>query len=410
MEIVNENRNRWILNGTVFIDGRFEKKDIRIENGKFAELAEPGERSKSECGTASTPGEYSMAGENVFNAADKYILPGLVDVHTHGRNGLDFSRLTEEDLQTLLASYAACGVTAVLGTTMTNEPSLVEKSLQVMNAYYKKQSTVTEENIKTYDQISCAKLLGIHMEGPFLGTEKKGAHKEKYLKNPDWVWLEHMQNVSGGNIRLVTVDPSLAGAETFIKKCREKGIKVSLGHTACDYETAIKAQQAGADHVTHLFNAMNLLHHREPGLIGAALDSGMYTELICDGIHVHPAVIRLMFVAHPEQILLVSDSISAAGMPEGECRSGGQKVLVKDGKATLEDGTIAGSAISLFEAMVNAIRFGVPAEAAVNSATYLPAKSVGMEDVAGRIAVGRWADYVVVDKDWKLEQVVKFSY
>ena len=153
--------------------------------------------------------------------------------------------------------------------------------------------------------------------------------------------------MSGGNIRLITIDPCLEGAEEFIQKCVASGVKVSLGHTACNYETAVKAEQAGADHVTHTFNAMNPLHHREPGLIGAAIDTGMYMELICDGIHVHPAMVRMMFAARPDKVVLVSDSIAAAGMPDGEYKSGGMKVTLKNDRAVLADGTIAGSAVSL---------------------------------------------------------------
>lgn len=372
-----------VLNGNVFLEGRFEKKDVRIENGMFAEITEPG--------------ELSIKDMQVLDAAEKYILPGLVDVHTHGRSGSDFSRLTEEDLEKLLISYAECGVTSVVATTMTNEPAVVEESLRIMGQY-----------IKMQEETSCdsgARLLGIHMEGPFLGTEKKGAHDEKYLRNPDGTWFETMQRLSGGNVRMITVDPTLSGAEDFIKTCVKNGVKVSLGHTACDYETAVKVQKQGADHVTHAFNAMNPLHHREPGLLGAAMDTGMYMELICDGIHVHPSVVRLMFAAHPDKVVLVSDSIPAAGMPEGEYESGGLKVMVRDGKAVLENGTLAGSAISLFDAMVKAIKFGIPAELAVNSATYLAAKSVGMEEETGSIAIGRRAEFLVVDKEWKLEKV-----
>lgn len=376
-----------ILNGNVFINGKFEKKDIRIENDKFAEIAKSGKLGGFERGKVLSSGEA----EDVLDATDKYIIPGLVDVHTHGRIGLDFSKITEKELEQLLASYKACGITSVLATTMTNEPAVVEESLRVIGEYIKKQ----EESACD----SCAKLLGIHMEGPFLGKEKKGAHDEQYLQNPDWEQFEQWQKLSGGNIRLVTVDPCLTGAGEFIKKCVENGIKISLGHTACNYETAVKAEQAGADHVTHTFNAMNPLHHREPGLIGAAMDTGMYMEFICDGIHVHPAMVRMMFAAHPDKVVLVSDSIPAAGMPDGAYKSGGLKVTVKDGKAVLEDGTIAGSTVSLFDAMVKAIRFGVPAEQAVNSATHLAAKSVGMEHVAGTIAEGRRASFLVVDKE-----------
>ena len=373
-----------ILNGNVFIDGRFEKKDIRIENGKFAEIAEPGKLGGLERGKVLSSGEA----EDVLDATDKYIIPGLVDVHTHGRIGLDFSKITEEDLEQLLASYKACGVTSVLATTMTNEPAVVEESLRVIGEYIKKQKDATCD--------SRAKLLGIHMEGPFLGKEKKGAHDETYLQKPDWEQFEAWQKLSGGNIRLITIDPCLEGAEEFIQKCVASGVKVSLGHTACDYETAVKVQKLGADHVTHAFNAMNPLHHREPGLIGAAMDTGMTMELICDGIHVHPAVVRMMFAAHPDKVVLVSDSIAAAGLPSGEYESGGGKVILQNGKAMLADGTIAGSAVSLQECLINAIKFGIPVEQAVNSATYLAAKSIGMEGVTGSIGVGRNADFLLL--------------
>jgi len=373
-----------ILNGNVFIDGRFEKKDIRIENGKFAEIAEPGKLGGLERGKVLSSGEA----EDVLDATDKYIIPGLVDVHTHGRIGLDFSKITEEDLEQLLASYKACGVTSVLATTMTNEPAVVEESLRVIGEYIKKQKDATCD--------SRAKLLGIHMEGPFLGKEKKGAHDETYLQKPDWEQFEAWQKLSGGNIRLITIDPCLEGAEEFIPKCVASGVKVSLGHTACDYETAVKVQKLGADHVTHAFNAMNPLHHREPGLIGAAMDTGMTMELICDGIHVHPAVVRMMFAAHPDKVVLVSDSIAAAGLPSGEYESGGGKVILQNGKAMLADGTIAGSAVSLQECLINAIKFGIPVEQAVNSATYLAAKSIGMEGVTGSIGVGRNADFLLL--------------
>ncbi|MBO5191220.1 MAG: N-acetylglucosamine-6-phosphate deacetylase [Bacteroides sp.] len=363
-----------ILNGNVFIGGRFEKKDIRIENGKFAEFAEPGEL----CGLE----------QDALNATGKYVIPGLVDVHTHGRIGLDFSKITEEGLEQLLASYKTCGITSVLATTMTNEPSAVEESLRVIGTYIKKQ-----------EKSACdlrAKLLGIHMEGPFLGKEKKGAHEEKYLQLPVWEQFETWQKLSGGNIRLVTVDPCLTGAGEFIQKCVENGIKVSLGHTACNYETAVKAQKLGADHITHTFNAMNPLHHREPGVIGAAMDTGMTMELICDGIHVHPAMVRMLFAAHPDKVVLVSDSIPAAGMEDGEYQSGGLNVTLKDGKAVLADGTIAGSAVSLQDCLRNAIKFGVSVEQAVNSATYLAAKAVGMEEIVGSIGVGRNADFLLL--------------
>lgn len=368
-----------IVNGTVFWNGSFQKKDLRITDGRFASVAEGGSLSPE-------------AEEPVIDATNKRILPGLVDIHSHGRVGEDFSMVTEEGLQKLCDSYAACGVTAVLGTTMTNRTDVVEASMEAMGNYRKREHTG-------------AKLMGVHMEGPFLGKDKKGAHDEQYLTAPDPVWFEKVQALCGQSVRLITVDPCLAGAEEFIRRCHEDGIAVSLGHTSCNYDLAVNMCASGADHVTHCFNAMNPLHHREPGLIGAAMDQGMYTELICDGIHLHPAIIRMMFAAHPEQMLLISDSMQAAGLSDGEYELGGLKVYVKDGKATQEDGTIAGSTTNVYDAMRNVIRFGVPAEQAVYSASYLPAKSVGLENVVGSIAEGRVADFLIVDEDWELERV-----
>ena len=371
-----DNRHLLIINGEVFLNGKFEKKDIRIEDGRFAEIGVD-------------LGAGALADETqILDATNKYIIPGLVDVHTHGRVGLDFSNITEHALEKLLKSYHACGVTSVVATTMTNEPAKVEESLRIMGEYIKKQEVFCAEQ---------ARLLGIHMEGPYLGKEKKGAHDENYLCNPDWEQFERLQKLSGGNIRMVTVDPNIDGAEEFIRKCVETGVKVSLGHTNCDYETAVKVQKLGADHVTHTFNAMNPLHHREPGLIGAAMDSGMYMELICDGIHVHPSLVRMMFAAYPDKVVLVSDSIPAAGMKDGDYESGGLKITLKNGTAMLADGTIAGSSISLYNAVEYAVNLGVSMEHAVNSATYLAAKSIGMEDVAGSIEVGRKAEFLVVE-------------
>jgi N-acetylglucosamine-6-phosphate deacetylase len=211
--------------------------------------------------------------------------------------------------------------------------------------------------------------------------------------------------LSGGRVRLIAIDPELPKAEELVRRCKNDGVAVSLGHTACNYELACKAAGWGADHVTHLFNAMQPLHHREPGLIGAAVDKEMYVELICDGIHLHPSIIRMMFKLCPEKVLLISDSMPAAGLSDGEYELGGIKVYVKDGKATQDDGTIAGSTISVYEAMVNAIRFGVPEEQAVLSASYLPAKSLGMEDEVGSIEIGHKAAFLIVDEEWKLVNV-----
>ncbi|MBO5353575.1 MAG: N-acetylglucosamine-6-phosphate deacetylase [Lachnospiraceae bacterium] len=366
-----------VLKAEIFLNGKFLYKDMRIQHGKITQFSRPGEM-------------LPEPGEEVISAEGKRILPGLVDIHTHGRSGEDFSLADRQGLERLCRSYAACGVTSVLATVMTNEPDKIERAVRYIGDYH---------------ETAGAKLLGIHLEGPFLGKEKRGAHDEQYLRKPDMVWFQKLQKLGRNRIRLITLDPSLPGAEELIRYCQTKQVKVSLGHTACSYETARMAAEAGADHVTHLFNAMAPLHHREPGLIGAALDSGMYLELICDGIHLHPSLVRLLFTASPDKVLLISDSMPAAGCPDGMYKLGGKNVYVTDGKAVQADGTIAGSTVSLFEAMVNAIRFGIPAEAAVYSSTHLPAESIGMEQQTGNLAAGRPADFLIVSEHWELEQV-----
>ena len=372
-----------IRDGLVFVDGTFVKKDIRVADGIFLRMEDAGSILPEQ-------------GEEIVDAFGKRVLPGLVDIHTHGRVGEDFSFSTEKALVKMCTSYAEEGVTAVLATTMTNPPEKVEESITAIGEFRNRQAT---------DYPNTAKLFGVHMEGPFLGEKKKGAHDAKYLLAPDVTVYENWQKLSDGGVKLLAVDPELSGAETLVKRCKEDGVTVSLGHTACGYETACDAYGWGADHVTHLFNAMQPLHHREPGLIGAAVDKKMYVELICDGIHLHPAIIRMMFALCPDKVLLISDSMQAAGLSDGEYELGGIKVFVKDGKATQADGTIAGSTVSVYEAMVNAIRFGVPAEQAVLSASYLPAKSVGAESELGSVECGRAADFLIADEDWTLEQV-----
>lgn len=366
-----------IRNGKVFFEGKFQNKEVRTGNGKIVEVGE---------------GLSLKEGEQLLDLEGKMLLPGFVDVHSHGRVGEDFNFADKAGIQKMCNSYAACGVTSVLGTTMTNEPSSIVRAMKTIGEYRAEEHTG-------------AHLLGIHMEGPFLGQDKKGAHDEQYLRPIDEKWFSEMNELSGSCIRIVSLDPRLDGSMEFIRWCKEHGVVASLGHTSCDYDIAAAAAKAGSDHVTHLFNAMNPLHHRNPGLIGAAVDNHMYTELICDGIHLHGAIIRLMFAARPECQLLISDSMQAAGLPDGKYSLGGLDVFVNDGKATLENGTIAGSTTNVYTAMVNAVKFGIPAEQAVLSASCLPAKSIHMENEVGSIAEGLNADLLVVDNDWNLVKV-----
>jgi len=222
-----------IKNGLVFYDGKFTEKDIRITNGVFACIETPGTLEKAE-------------GEEILDAGGKYVLPGLVDIHSHGRAGADFSFSEEEALERMSASYAESGVTAVLATTMTNEPGEVKRATAAIRAFCEKSEA---------KQAATARIIGIHMEGPFLGEKKKGAHDPRYLLAPDINFYEEMQELSGGRVKLIAIDPELSGAEEMVRRCKADGVTVSLGHTACGYDLACEAVGWGADHVTHLFNA-----------------------------------------------------------------------------------------------------------------------------------------------------------
>ena len=357
-------------------DNSFKRCDIRIADGKIVELA---------------PSLEAMPGEEVVNAEGLDVLPGLVDIHSHGRVGEDFSNADIAGIEKMCRSYAECGITTVLATTMTNEPELYKNAMRTIGQYRKEEHPG-------------AKVAGINMEGPFLGKDKKGAHDEQYLFPLSKELFDEWDALSDYSVRLLDLDPCLEGSLDFIRAYAGKK-RISLAHTSCDYDLAAKAFLAGADHVTHLFNAMNTLYHRQPGLIGAVADYPAYAEIICDGIHIHPSVIRLMFAACGEKMVLISDSMQAAGLPDGNYELGGLAVTVTNKKATLADGTIAGSTTDMFEAMTNVIRFGVAKEKAVASATVIPAKSVGIEDEAGVIAIGRAADLLLMTKDLQRVQV-----
>lgn len=314
----------------------------------------------------------------------RYVIPGLVDIHTHGAVGEDFSDGRPQGLQPLSTYYAAHGVTSYLATTMT----LPEETL-----------TAAMRAIRDFRRQGGAKCAGIHLEGPFLSMAKRGAQAACHLHAPDAAMFRRLNEASGGLVRMVTVACEEPGAMAFIQAVSRE-CTVSLGHTAADYDTAMEAFQRGATHATHLFNGMPPLLHRAPGVAGAALDSGASVELICDGIHIHPSVIRATARLFGEKLNLISDSLRCAGMPDGLYELGGQPIIVKDRRATLPNGTIAGSSISMIDALRNVVQYGLPLEAAVYAASTAPALAAGLD--AGRIAEGKAADLVVLDPSLQL--------
>ena len=335
--------------------------------------------------------EYQDDGK-VIDAEGLLVLPGLVDIHSHGAAGEDFSDGNPEGLKKILQYEKRCGITSYCPTSMT----FPKERLRQIFASIK--GAQTEEG---------AKVVGINMEGPFLDPAKKGAHVEKWIAAPDAAFVRELNQDVDGLVRLVTLAPNMDGAEEFIKEMHEE-VCISLGHTAADYDCASRAMKLGAHHVTHLYNAMQPFGHRAPGLIGAAMDDPeCMVELICDGYHIHPSAIRAAFrLFGPERVILISDSMRAAGMENGTYELGGQEVTVKDRKAVLKDGTLAGSATNLYGCMCKAVEFGIPLEQAIMAATANPARSIGIFDRVGSIRIGKQADLLLASENLELKRVI----
>ncbi len=361
-----------IKNGRVFTENfTFEALDIAFADGVITAVGAPG----------TLPEE-----PETLDAQGKYILPGYVDLHLHGAYGTDFCDGTESAIRNMAAWEAAQGVTSFCGTTMTYSEEIlngvVDAANAVMDAPGSGEST----------------LRGINMEGPFISMAKKGAQNPAYIMAPDIAMFRRLYERSGDRIRLVDIAPEEPGSMEFIEEA-SRLCTVSLAHTTAGYDTAAAAYKAGASHATHLFNAMPPYAHRDPGVVGAAGDYAAHVEIISDGIHLHPSVVRNTFrMFGADRVCLISDSMCAAGMPNGKYSLGGQTVFVNDNKATLADGTIAGSAVCLAEMVRRAVRFGVPMEQAVRAATANTAQAAGLWDTVGSLSVGKCADVLVMDE------------
>ena len=364
-----------IKRGKVFQeDGNFLEQTLYVNDHRLVDKA-----------------EYQYDGE-VIDAEGLLVLPGLVDIHSHGAAGEDFSDGNPEGLKKILQYEKRCGITSYCPTSMT----FPKERLRQIFASIK--GAQTEEG---------AKVVGINMEGPFLDPAKKGAHVEKWIAAPDVAFVRELNQDVDGLVRLVTLAPNMDGAEEFIKEMHEE-VCISLGHTAADYDCASRAMKLGAHHVTHLYNAMQPFGHRAPGLIGAAMDDPeCMVELICDGYHIHPSAIRAAFrMFGPERVILISDSMRATGMENGTYELGGQEVTVKDRKAVLKDGTLAGSATNLYGCMCKAVEFGIPLEQAIMAATANPARSIGIFDRVGSIRIGKQADLLLASENLELKRVI----
>ena len=374
-----------IKNGNIFgEDGRFHKGYIRVEGNYIKEL---GREEVSEDLVLEEQ-------ETVLDAQGLYVIPGLVDIHMHGCAGYDFCDGTPEAFEEIARYEAENGVTSIVPATMTLPKERLTQIIEAAGKYMSADSTVIK---------------GITMEGPFISEEKKGAQDAQYIASPDKELLAELQKLSRGRIRQVTVAPEVDGAAEFIGEVSGEMV-VSVAHTTADYQQTMAAFEKGANHVTHLFNAMPPLNHREPGVIGAALDhKDVFVELICDGEHVHPAVVRAAFqMFGADRICMISDSMRATGMPAGKYSLGGQPVWVKDGRAVLENGNLAASVCTLYDCLRKAVlKMGIPLEDAVKACTTTPAKSLNLHEDCGRLAVGYSADMLLLDADLKKKYVLK---
>lgn len=361
-------------NGWIFADGRFARGGFSVENGRFAHVLED------------VPGPA----EDLDGAL---VIPGLVDIHVHGCAGADFSDGDYAGLVRMARYLARRGVTSFAPASMTLPYDALDKAFHAAARLHREGLA------------DGARLMGIQMEGPFLSREKRGSQNPAYLRLPDWDRFLRLYDAAEGLLRIVDVAPELPGAVEFTRRASEK-CRVSVAHTAAGYDQAAAVFDAGATHLTHLFNAMSGIHHRHPGPIGAASERENVTaELICDGIHVHPSAVRMAFRLFPGRICLISDALRCCGMADGSYSLGGQEILLSGGVARLTGGAIAGSAADLYQCMRRAVSFGIPREQAVWAATALPARVIGRESETGTIADGRAADFVICGGELEPEAV-----
>jgi len=367
--------------------------DLVATDGKISSLQPTGKLSENDF-------------DKIIEAEENYLSPGFIDIHTHAICGHDTMDATFEALDAMAASYIRNGVTGFLATTMTSADENLEKAMQNVAAYIKKQKR------QTFDagDPQKAELLGIYLEGPYFSVEKKGAQSPEYLKNPDVEGLAKFIRLSEGAIKVVALAPELPGAMEAISYLRNLGITVSAGHTDATFDTAMKAFNHGVTQVTHIFNGMRGFTHREPGVAGAALiDERVYCEMICDGIHLHPGAMKLVVKTKgKDKIVLISDSMMAAGLSDGEYTLGGQRVIVKDQAARLADGTLAGSTLTLNRAVYNMVHMvGVSLPDAVCMASLNPARTLGIDRNKGSIEIGKDADLVIFDEKLNILKVIK---
>ena len=323
------------------------------------------------------------------------VIPGLIEVHSHGNSGADFSDGDYEGLKAMARFYASCGVTSFAPASMTLPYEVLAKAF------------ATGKRLKEEAPEGCARIMGIQMEGPYFSYKKRGAQNPDYLKEPDFEGFKALYEGCDGLVRIVDIAPELPGAAEFVEKAKEL-CTVSIAHTDSDYDHAKAAIDAGVTHLTHLYNAMPGINHRNPGVIPAAVENkNVRAEIICDGLHIHPAAVRMAFsMFGSDRMIVVSDSGRCAGQPDGTTfELGGQMATLTDGVARLADGTIACSATNMYQCLRNCINWGIPEESVIRACTYNPACALGAQDKVGSIEEGKLADFVICNADYSNRRV-----
>lgn len=381
--MINKNKRVIIINGTIITPFHLVSgKAIIIEKGRIKEIV-----NKKELNTA------IWTGAEIIEAKDKFVVPGYIDIHVHGGGGSDVMDGNYEAVNQIAITHSHFGTTAFLPTTMTMDKNKIIGALR----------SIHEAKLKG---TKGAEILGVNLEGPYINPEKKGAQREIDIREPSIKEFAEFNKTSGNLIRLVTIAPEMPGAMELIKYLHKQGIIASVGHSNATYIQTQASIKAGISHVTHTFNAMRGLHHREPGVVGAALTSPKLTlEVIADGIHIYPIVLKIITkIREDEKIVLITDSMRAAGMEEGTYDLGGQEVTVNKGQARLKDGTLAGSVLTMDKAVKNMVnKVGISLPKAIQMASLNPAKSIGMDDKKGSLELGKDADIVILNKNLETE-------
>lgn len=330
----------------------------------------------------------------IIDANGGYVAPGLIDIHIHGYLGKDVCDGEEESIRTISKGLLANGVTGYLPTTMTEDMKVIKKALDVCRSL--------KEESKDWDGST---ILGCHAEGPFISEAKKGAQDAKYILKPDASFVKEYADI----IKTITLAPEedTDDFSAIREICRDTDVVVSIGHTSADYETAMKSTQAGAKHVTHLFNAMTPLAHRAPGVVTAAFNSDVSCEIIVDTFHVNSCFYDLLWKIKGRKLCFITDCLPAGGLPFGEYSLGGQKIIYRDVVCRLEDGTVAGSVLHLNKGVWNAYtNSSIPLWECVNAASLNPATTIGLEKTKGSIDVGKDADIIITNNEFDVEKTI----